>query len=637
MKASLILLAILNALLLAYGINLPQENPEELFLTDTNVRELDRLKKDFEQQDLVFVSGIDKDSSGKFFDQVESMQGEFSPLDPLLPTHGVMSVPEMSDKDKFTFFRTLEQSFPSASFAGDSYTNAHLAGMSIRIQEYLFPAVFAVILVGLLLLTRNVPASAYLFLSSLFGTGIGMAIVKVLYGHSTILTTLTPLIAFILTLGVQLHVVYGVARYKSYSEFEFKKLRPIYLMMITTVIGFFGLITSDLISIRQLAVSTSVTLVITWGILLLMVRFFLPKFNVPLSKLLQREWKPPKKRAFLGNVILTILLVTGTVGLFRMPLLVEAIHFFPNDHLVQKGYHDIMQGLGGIPQLDLVVKRRDGGPLSYEDHKKISLLEKRLGEAIPGEKILSLNELVKFANQKYSGSNQLPDNDFAYQALAGRIPELLRHYMASESASKISLTTQIPSVEKRKEFLGRMKELLSFLGNDYEVRPSGLTHLLLESQEGLIRSLINSFLISFLFVSVVFGAFSRDLKATLVFSFLNFASVMGGIGLMWILGFTLNVSSVMTVSISMGLVVDSTIHLLYAEKLNEGREAVYATIIIPIIISHILLFVAFAGLSLVSFVPIRDFSLGLIMLLFVGLLCDLLVLPLMTNQGGKAT
>lgn len=633
MKVSLIVLVILNALFLGHAIDLPQENPEELFLTDTNVRELHNLQKDFEQQDLVFVSGLNQETAQRFMEKVESLQGEFSSLDPLMPSHGVMSVPEMSDKEKFSFFRKLEESFPVLSFAGDSYTNAHLAGMSIRIQEYLFPAVFTVILLGLILLVRNLSACAYLFLSSLFGTGVGLTLVKLLYHHSTILTTLTPLIAFILTLGVQLHVVYGLARYQDFRDFESKKLRPIYLMMITTIIGFFSLITSDLTSIRQLAISTSLTLTITWGVLLIMARLLVPKFNVPLSKVLQREWKPPRKRLLLGHTILSVLLIMGTLALFKMPLLVEAIHFFPEDHVVQKGYRDITNGLGGTPQIDLVIKRRDKSPLTYNDFQKISSLEKRLKESLPGEKILSLNELIIFANQKYTGSSKLPDNEFAYQALAGRIPELLRHYMSSETAQRISLIAETPSVEKRKELLSKMQEHIFFLGPNYEVRTSGLTHLLLESQAGLIRSLIQSFMLSFLFVSLVFGLFSRDIKATLIFSFLNFASVMGGIAMMWVLGLTLNVSSVMTVSISMGMVVDSTIHLLYAEKLKESRNAVYQTIIVPIIISHILMFVAFAGLSAVSFVPIRDFSLGLIILLFVGLICDLLVLPLVADQG----
>jgi predicted RND superfamily exporter protein len=107
---------------------------------------------------------------------------------------------------------------------------------------------------------------------------------------------------------------------------------------------------------------------------------------------------------------------------------------------------------------------------------------------------------------------------------------------------------------------------------------------------------------------------------------------MGGILIMWFFGMTLNVSSIMTVSVSMGLVVDSTVHLLYAEKTNESVDSVFYSTIIPIILAHILLFFSFIFLCFESFTPIRDFSLGLIVLIFIGLFCDLYVLPLILKK-----
>ena len=83
----------------------------------------------------------------------------------------------------------------------------------------------------------------------------------------------------------------------------------------------------------------------------------------------------------------------------------------------------------------------------------------------------------------------------------------------------------------------------------------------------------------------------------------------------------------------MGLVVDSTIHLMHGKKMKETSEGIFKTSIIPIIISHILLFGAFSGLRLESFLPIKDFSLGLVILLFVGLLCDLLILPMISKDS----
>lgn len=628
MKASLLILGLLCALLLPFGINLPQENPEELFLTDQSLKELEVMKQTFGDQSLVFVSRVPTEKVDELMEKVE-----FESLAPLLPGHGVMRLPSMGDREKFAFFKDLSQKFPTLTYAGDAYTNAQLAGMSFRIQEILFPLLFVGILIGIFFLTRNVSVSLYLFLSSLLGTGIGLVVTRLLYGHSTILTTLTPLIAFVLTLGTQLHVVYGLSRYKGGQTFHELKIRPILMMMITTVIGFLSLVTSDLTSIRQLALTSSLTLTLTWGILLLLVKFKTPEISLKLTPMFQREWLPPKYRPILGNLILAFLLIGGAAGLMKMPVLVEAIHFFPDSHPIQRGYQDIIKGLGGTPQFDLFVTRKDGAELALADFQTITTFEHKLKSEFPQAKILSLAELAMFANEKYAGTRSLPDNDIPFQFLVGRLPSILRDHLARGATTRVSLVTKLLTVEERGLMEQKLAPLLSTLQPIYEIKLGGLTHLLLRSQAGLVNSLIKSFLLSFAMITLIFAFFSRNLKATAIFAFLNFASVMGGLFLMWALGFTLNVSSVMTVSISMGLVVDSTIHLLHGQRMKESKEAIYETTLVPIILSHILLFVAFGALSLESFIPIRDFSLGLIMLLFVGLLCDVLVLPMVSKES----
>jgi predicted RND superfamily exporter protein len=82
----------------------------------------------------------------------------------------------------------------------------------------------------------------------------------------------------------------------------------------------------------------------------------------------------------------------------------------------------------------------------------------------------------------------------------------------------------------------------------------------------------------------------------------------------------------------MGLVVDSTVHLLHGKKEQERPEIIYFTTMIPIILSHILLFISFLLLSFEHFIPIRDFGFGLVILLAIGLLCDLWVLPMISQD-----
>lgn len=632
MKKVLLILLFLNALFLPFGINLPQENPEELFLSDESFKEFSLLKKEFGNRELIFASGLVEDKLMDYMDEAEKAQGEFASLSPLLKGHGVLELPPLSDVEKFRFFKEVEHKFPELTFAGEGYTNAQLAGMSLHIQQVLFPLVFALTFLSLVILTRHWATSLYLFLSSLFGVGVGLCTVRLLFGHSTILTTLTPLIGFILTLGVQLHVVYGLNHYQTLKRFFEHKLRPLLIMMITTLIGFFSLITSDLVSIRQLAISSTLSLLITWGILLIVIKIipFEIKLNNP--SLLKKDLNLPVHHPLIGWVIVLLLGTGGVAALFKMPILVEAMEFFPKEHRIHQGYEAIKKGLGGTPQFELVIKKNDNSLISLEDLRKIEAFETGLTNIDPNIKVLSVNNLIKFANQQYTGQAVLPDNEYAYEALSSKIPGSVRNHHRSTEAYRISVITAILSAKDRVVIQESLKKNLQSLDSIFTVKITGLTHLLLESQSTLVTSLVRSFLLSFVVIVFIFALFSRNIWEIFVFATLNFASILGGLFLMWVSNFTLNVSSVMTVSISMGLVVDSTVHLLYAEKLKTSKDALFQSTLIPIILAHIILFFAFGILSLENFLPIRDFALGLIMLLFTGLICDIYILPMITSK-----
>ena len=634
MRKALLTLTLLNVIFLSYGITINQQNPPEIFVSDESLTEFKELKNEFGEEDLVFVSNISPEKVTGITNNILMMNGEFSSLSELIPKSGIIQNPQMNDLQKYDFFTKLEEKFPDLKFAGESYTNAHLAGMSLKIQKQIFPLVFGLIFLGIVFLTNNLITSFYLLFSSLLGVGIGLSVTKALYFHSTILTTITPLISFVLTLGVQLHVVHGLAYYKSLSEFFKKKSSPIFIMMVTTLVGFLSLITSDLEAIRQLAVTSSLSLLITWCLLLIIINLFPLRFNTNLPHFIKSKikMKALPYKPFWGHGILTLFLIGGVVGINKMPLLVEAAEFFSKDHQVQKGLTKISHDLGGTPQLELIITKKDKTEFDISDFEKIDNFENKLSDRFPNTKFITLNNLVKFINEKYSGEKKLPDNIYAFNSLSSQIPPLLLNFQATEKTYRITYMGPIYTTEERDLLENKIKESFSQLDPTFKIKISGLTHLLLRSQKKLVSSLLKSFFLSFFMIVIIFGFFSRNIKEIFFFSFLNFSSIMGGIMVMWLFGMTLNVSSIMTVSISMGLVVDSTVHLLYAEKTNESVDSVFYSTIIPIILAHILLFFSFIFLCFESFIPIRDFSLGLIVLIFVGLFCDLYVLRLIIKK-----
>lgn len=635
MKKQILAFLIINIIFLILGFGLKQKNPEELFLSDTNFKALQDYKKQFGEDETTYVSGLNKSS----FDQLEILvnqnEGEIVDIGKLLPHHAVFSLPlNLDDETKFQFFKEAEKIDKNLSFAGANFTNAHLAGMSVKIQKVIFPAIFGIMFLCLLFIFRNLQTTIYLFLTSFVGVSVGLASVKIFFSYSTILTSLTPLVSFILTLANQMHVIFGIHTYQSKKEFLRHKLQPILIMMGTTLIGFAGLIYSDLISIRQFGIATTITLGITWALNLIFLSTFKLNFQIPKNFFVFKA-KRPKFNPLLGLGISLFLLLSGIYSLKSMPTLVDAIFFFPEDHPVRLGHKQIEKELGGTPQVDFMITKNDSSELTYQDFLDLAKFENLLKNEKMPLKILSINELVVTANSKYSGNAILPDNQNAYLLLKGQIPEMLKTSMLSKTFYKISFLSPPLSTLERKDTIKNLQNMLMKLPTGFSGKLSGLNHLLLESQDYLATTLLSSLLGSFLLIALVFAIFSRNIKEIFLFALISLSSIFGGLFLMNLFGFSLNVSSIMVLSISIGLIDDSTIHLLYAQKHGETEERIQMSCLLPMTFSNLVLFVCFLFLGFESFIPIKEFAWGLVLMLSTGFLLDLYILPMFTKKSSS--
>lgn len=630
MKKQLWLFIVLNIIFIIIGIDLKQKNPEEIFLSDDSYKELKSYEEEFGKDDLNFITNSTSESEIELKKQIEQLNGEYVSLSPLNPGSSVIRLPQLDDETKYHFFSNLQQSFPELKIAGLDYTNAQLAGMSIKIQKILFPIIFTIMFVVLYFLLKNLKVTSYLFLSSFIGVSFGLAITKLIYGYSTILTSLTPLVSFILTLASQLHVVFGMEVFKTKENFLKHKLAPILIMMITTIIGFASLIFSDLSSIRQFGVTATLTLTITWGINLLILKNLNLEFEIPHFRFL-KKLHPPVGKPLLGFAIPFVLLGSGLYALRTMPTLVEALLFFPSTHEVRQGHDHIQKQFGGTPQIDLVVSRKDHSEFTFDDLTQVNQFESILKQS-PDYKLLSSNTLIEYANEQYTQTKSIPLEKNAYFALKSQTPFLLQQNLVSEDAYKISILTKALENEDRLNLIKKITYQFSQLSPLYNIRISGLNTLLLNSQEELVKTLLTSLLGSFTLIALLFAFFSRNLLEILKFSLISLSSIFGGLFLMKLFGFSLNVASIMTLSISIGLVDDSTIHLLYAAKHQESEDQIRNSCIVPMILSHIVLFMSFLVLGFEPFVVIREFALGLVAMLFMGLILDLFVLPMMSRK-----
>jgi len=115
----------------------------------------------------------------------------------------------------------------------------------------------------------------------------------------------------------------------------------------------------------------------------------------------------------------------------------------------------------------------------------------------------------------------------------------------------------------------------------------------------------------------------------------NLLPVIAGVGLMPIMGISLNPGTVMVAAVALGIVVDDTTHLLVAMRrqldsgADVGKALIQATEVVgrPVIITTIVMTGSMGMLTLGSFAPSIHFGVIAMTIVIVALFADLLLLP----------
>jgi hypothetical protein len=631
MIKTLTFLILIIAILMGYSHDLKQRNSEELFLSQNDAKKLHEFQQKFglDQNLLILLNQkTDKEKLKVFF---ENRNSTFIDLSKFKTGQALVQLPDLEDQAKLELITQLEQQFENLHIIGMPYTNAHLAAMSLKIQKVIFPIVFVAVILLTFLIFKNITTTLWLFLNAFIGVPITLSFIKAIYGYSTILTTIGPLVTFILSYGLFLHLLYGKCHYPNRQLFYRNKTTPILVMMITTIAGFLGLLSSDLVCIQQFAIITALSLSFSWAITLIIFHCV----DIQLPDPPQFKMQHPSKSFFSNQSAIILIILSclgGLIAIIRMPTMTEAIYFFPPSHPIQTSINTLINLNQGTPQIDLVISKKNKEELTVDNFKHFSMLERKIPH-----NILSLNKMISNANHIYSGNANLPEQSIAYYALKSQVPIELSESYVNENAYRISILSPPSSDLERHGLIQNIQEIVkqSELLKEYNIEMSGLSYLVFRSQSHLIESLISSFAVSFFIIILVFAVYAKNLKSTLVFFMINFASICGGLFFMYLAGMTLNVSSIMTVSITIGLVVDSTVHIMHTSFAKNPMTDLYQAVYPAILVNHVVFVIGFSILAFQDFLPIKDFALGLILLMLYGLFLDLFILPAVQNK--KAT
>ena len=618
-------------LMLVYSMDLKIVNSEKLFLSKDGIEKITKFEEIFTSNEFL----IYEDETDFFENKIKDIcEDNCHQLDHQM-------VKEMANEQETAlkiivsenqeYLTKIVQHIigkkPDTNIAGASYINHLLDINSEVIGKVIFPLFFFLITIVVFLLFRSLFLAIICITPTILSAAISQAFIKVYFGSSNIIIAITPLLVSILVFTTLIHVLFQYLESGEIKVAIRKKLRPIMYMLVSTTFGLISLLFSPLKIIATFGVLSAFLLNINIILSLLFIYYY-PYSDNKKNRL---RIKPNKIRQFhFSNNLYFII-----IGLFIicLPYLhkhihyeVDASNYFSKKLAVKEKLKNINEKIGGAPIIDLIFKIDEKN--KYDEIYRLEVIEKEISNLLE-KKIISSNILVQKANKVYQGSSSIPDTMMAYLPLYYQTPEIFRDLYPIDKEYRLSILGTHISGDEYNALIEKLNKYKKDNNLNFEL--NGKYYWLMEAQESLINTLIYSFgftlAVISLFVIFLFGG----LKNFITFISINIYPILIFLYLLPIIGISLNIATVMSFSISIGLMVDSTFHLFFERKSHDSIRMIHPQTILPIFWSNIILGSIFLLFGFIDFLPIRQFGLSMSILIFIGLLFDLFILPKLLN------
>ena len=545
---------------------------------------------------------------------IENKQGKKGNLLTLMP------IPEATPAQLAELLRQtppILQEYEVHTFhlGGVWYLTNQLDTLSAMATTVLFPIVLLVVSIAVLLLCRT---QALLILSCglipavlLVGI-IGLCGVKM----NMVLLALPPLT---LILGLAHAIHFSIKKWQPEDTpitVFCRVAPPCALSGVTTAIGFASLLFSSYQPVRGLgfwgAVGTLLSLTVTF--------ILVPLFLKP-GKFSRKIVLPAGTSLFLARnrrkifIILALTLILAATGIGRLQKGSLILDFFTDDSVVRLNYQAIEDAGVGLTPIEIDLFHQ---PLSRE------ILDSHL------------------------------------QDLASQQPEI-SHYLftmtdQSQQVTSLGAKMLVPDFSDKKQLVERMTILMQTISSEATLTiaddiedffqdhlgassppyVTGSVPLYTRGQKKLFSSMLQSFSVAFLSISLLIGILLRSLKMGLIAMVPNLLPVVLVIAIMGWISIPLSVATITVASIIFGIVVDDTIHFLYGyqsqdKALTPGQrlDRVFQQVGAPIITTTLVTGTGFLAFLASPFIPLGHFGLLISLALWMALICDLCVLPIL--------
>ena len=563
-----------------------------------------------------------------------------------------------------------ENSMKEFFLAGPSIVNTELDRMSQNDMKTFTPVMFAVALVILVVLFKNI--SGVLIPAITIGINIMWTVgLFVIFGNKMNMVSgmLIPLV-FIISLATTVHILnrfyLEVALSGDKRESILKTLRhicvPCFLTCVTTSIGFLSLVVSDVTPVKTTGIFMAAGIMMSFFVCITLVPGMLSLFPERMSRPfmnIKKDRSSSNKEfqgiyGFIGKfvrnntiyVFFISLVFVGVAiyGVTKIDAESSIFESFPKSSEITRSTEHIEQELMGLIPMDIVVDAGNTGSVFQPDVlMKMEKLQDYLKGIPEVTKSVSVVDYVKYLNKLLNKDNPdspvvTKDKAIDYVKLASLHGDSIVAGLYTEDYNEGRVSVRMKNVGSSR-YKSIVNDIERFIKENFPLSVScaitGIVPLLMDMQGYLIESQIKTFTLAFILIFICIALLLKSTRIGMMSMIPNLVPIAITLGVMGYVGINLDVATIMIASVAIGISVDDTIHFLYRFKeefkkdgdhylaiqrtlSGVGRALIFTTVVATC---------GFLVFCLSSFKAIQYFGLLTGITMVSALVADLFILP----------
>ncbi|TWU26042.1 efflux RND transporter permease subunit [Bythopirellula polymerisocia] len=568
---------------------------------------------------------------------------------------------------------------------GIAWEDAHLGGptanavaiddaSSTRIGEMTLGSCLLGLMVAWLFL-KSWRQVAIVMMTAVFAWSSALSLVYISGTNMDAVLLLMPALVFVLAVCGAIHFTnYYVdaleesnAHEQALSTAMRRGWLPCVLAEVTTAFGLGSLLVSELVPVRKFGFFSSVSMgLIIFAVLVLWPAFssvWPPRTTADRSKAIPSHWWRPLyhiatryPNAWL--ILFVLLLPIGGYGISKLRTSAQLGDLISPNSPAIHSYEWLQRHIGSLTPVEVELRfERSSDEDALIILKRAEIVERLRQKIVESSEVDGTISATTFAPSlpKAEGARNL----MLRRVIAARLEkhrdrlEELQFLHTSDDTQDWRISTRVNSLNLNYEqFLADLNHLIdSELGKENEAgmkvvsNVCGGVPLIYMAQEQLLKDLIKSFMTAFFLVGLTMVVLNRSIIGGLLSVIPNVFPVLAAFGVMGLMDWPIDIGTVMTASVAMGICDDDTWHFLVwfrrgFLRFGSSPKAVrfaFRHCATAMLQTSIICGVGLLVFIVSPFIPIARFGLVMAIMLALGLIGDLVLLPaaLCSSLGSK--